>query len=172
MLRIARGQSDLPFSRGGSRTGREFVSDNKSPAGARTRARGRIVDREGFLVVVMDDGLAAVAVAVFLLDHRGAVAVRHVLPDHGLVLDPIAVLAGRDTCADRTDVNADFVSERRPGQNAGRRRNQKQFPHLVLLSSNEDVNVNGRVPFRPVPRKNFAFWSYAKGSISVFPRHT
>jgi hypothetical protein len=92
-------------------------------------ARGRIIFIQT-LVVVMDDSLASVAVAVFLLDDRGAVTInRFVLPDHGLFLDPITVViamafANGHAGTYGANANADFVGQSRRGQSTRRRGRQ------------------------------------------------
>src|SRR5271155_835870 len=88
----------------------------------------------------MDDGLASVAVAVFLLDDRGAVR-RFVLLDHGFLPDPVTVVivmafANGHTGTDGTDPNADIVGQSRRGQSTRRRCRQQNLPHCILLLFN------------------------------------
>jgi hypothetical protein len=90
----------------------------------------------------MNDSLASVSVAVFLLDDRGAVAIdRFVSPDHGLFLDPITVVivtafANGHASADGANPNAEIVSQSRRGQSTGRRGRQQNLSHFILLLFN------------------------------------
>src|SRR5580704_16446771 len=71
------------------------------------------------LVIVVDYGLAAIPISIFLLDHGRAVP-RLSLLDHGGMI-PIAIavavlivrLANRYACADRTNTNTNFIGQRR-----------------------------------------------------------
>ena len=56
------------------------------------------------LVIVVDDGLAAITVSIFLLDHGLAVTWLPLLDDSALTIS-IVRLANRYASADRTDAN-------------------------------------------------------------------
>jgi len=63
---------------------------------------------------VVDYGLAAIAVSIFLLDHGFAVTRLPLLDDSSTVMVSVAItgLANRYVCADRADVNANFIRQR------------------------------------------------------------
>jgi hypothetical protein len=86
----------------------------------------------------MNDGLASVAVTVFLLDDRGAIAVWLVPLDHGLFLNPVAIIvmtafADGYTSTDRADANADIIGKGWRNQRTGHSSGQYQFLHVILL---------------------------------------
>jgi hypothetical protein len=86
----------------------------------------------------MNDGLASVAVTIFLLDDRGAIAVRLIPLDHGLFLNPVAIIvmtAFADSYAgtDRADTNADIIGKSWRNQRTGHSSGQYQFLHVILL---------------------------------------
>jgi hypothetical protein len=70
------------------------------------------------LVIVMDYGLAASAVSIFLFNHGRAVPWLSLLDHGGMIPIPIPIavlivrLANRYASADRADVNADLLSQR------------------------------------------------------------
>jgi hypothetical protein len=121
----------------------------------------------------MDDGFAAIAVTVFLLDHSRPVT-RFVLLDHGLLLtianDRMA-FANRHARANGADANADIVSQSGSGKRTGRSSGQQQFPHVILLMIEWRFNVTGTTPFRIRAHKNCASrWNTARsfaGSIAT-----
>src|SRR3954462_3542694 len=90
------------------------------------------------VVVVMNHGLAAIAEFIFLLDHRGAVG-GLALPDDGgavAIAVPLTIfvrLSDGHTGTDRTDVNADFVGQRRRGDGGDHGGGKQIFLHLLLL---------------------------------------
>jgi hypothetical protein len=118
-----------------------MLHKNKSPAPSQSEARQRFIFNQT-LVVLMDDGLASVAVAVFLFNDRGTITInRFVLPDHGLFLDPIAVVivtafANGHAGAYGANANADLISQGRRGQSTGRHGRQQNLPHCILLLFN------------------------------------
>jgi hypothetical protein len=65
------------------------------------------------LVIVVDHGLAAVTVSIFLLDHGLAVMWLPLLDDSTLTVSIVITgLANRYASADRTGPNANFVRKR------------------------------------------------------------
>jgi hypothetical protein len=77
------------------------------------------------LVIVVDDGLAAITVSIFLLNHGLAVMWLPLLNHGGMIAVTVAVLimrlANRYASADRTDANTNFVRQhwRRDNANHG-----------------------------------------------------
>lgn len=82
--------------------------------------------QSSLVVVVMNDGLAAIAVRIFLLDHGGSIA-RLMLLDHR---GPIAVaimivgFADRHAGTDRADANPNFICKGRRRDDADHGRGQ------------------------------------------------
>jgi len=65
------------------------------------------------LVIVVDYGLAAITISVFLLDHGLAVPWLPLLDDSTLTVSIVVTgLANRYASADRTGANANFIRKR------------------------------------------------------------
>jgi hypothetical protein len=88
-------------------------------------------------VTIANDGFAFNAVTMVLLDDGGSLA-RLALPDHGSLVDPIAVvvamaLADGDASANRADPNANILSHGRRRQGADGCGSEQELLHFVLL---------------------------------------
>src|ERR1700748_2489338 len=90
---------------------------NRNEKGTRLRPPFRLV------TVVMDDGFSLVAVAMFFLDHSGAVTIRLALLDYGAVTIAISIVAFANAHASAygTNSNSDIVRQRwrRNGRHGG-----------------------------------------------------
>ena len=85
------------------------------------------------VVVVVNDGLAARAVLVFLFDYSGAVGGLSLLDDGGVIPVPVLIPVTADGHAGRPHTDANFVSEGRRSQRR-QRCNCQNIPHYDLLS--------------------------------------
>jgi hypothetical protein len=74
------------------------------------------------IVVVMNDGLAAIAVRIFLLDHSRPVTRLALFDNRGTITVTIAVmivrLADRYASSDRPNANTDIIGKGRCGNGA------------------------------------------------------
>jgi hypothetical protein len=120
-------------------------------SGGFSRSRAGESDQPS-IIVVMDDGLAAVAVRVFPLDDRGPVA-RFALPDNsGAITIAVAMfggLADRYACADGTDANTNIIGERRHRNRSHQGRSQQILLHVSPPGSTyavEERRVRRTVP--------------------------
>jgi hypothetical protein len=93
------------------------------------------------VVIVMDDGLAAVAVLVFLFDDGRAVAGFSLLHDGLTIAVAIVIVTVSDGNArsHRADTNADVIGHRGTSKYRDRCRNEKYLLHGKILSDGRAV---------------------------------
>src|ERR1700689_3268805 len=107
---------------------------------------GRLSGLVGFLIVVMNDGLALDAVTMLLLDDGGPVA-RLMLLDNRLLANAVVIpvsLADGYAGADRANANAHLIRQRRRREGANGRCNQQKLLHCLLLQMERERNGGRR----------------------------
>jgi hypothetical protein len=106
-----------------------------NPATKKGSAIGALFSNKTVSIIVMDDGLLAISVTVFLLDHRCPIR-RLALFDHGAVAISITIvaLANSRSSTDWSNANANVISEGGGSDCADHRRSEQVLFHVSLSS--------------------------------------